>query len=202
LTSRSRGELLGPDGRLASEKTFTRGDVIIAAAPHLHGLPVSVLDQAVENVLAHGDAVALPVVTGSREQVWTARCVLADEERIATLAESLTGEEGPKIESSRLDAVARLEERLGASLSATSTRWQSALVSGHRLDLVMVWPGPGKRRRAASATASKALANRARTATRTSGQEPRRGRGMDSRTVASLSCDWSTTHSSSPTGTC
>jgi len=30
------GELLGPDGRLASEKTFTRGDVIIAAAPHLH----------------------------------------------------------------------------------------------------------------------------------------------------------------------
>ena len=38
------GELLGPDGRLAQAKTFTRGDVIIAAAPHLHGLPLSVLD--------------------------------------------------------------------------------------------------------------------------------------------------------------
>jgi uncharacterized protein (DUF2384 family) len=59
-------ELLGPDGRLASEKTFTRGEVIIAAAPHLHGLPVSVLDQVVETVLANDDAVALPAVTGSR----------------------------------------------------------------------------------------------------------------------------------------
>jgi len=86
-----------------------------------------VLDQAVDAVLAHGDAVALPVVTGSREQVWTARCVLADEERIATLAESLTGHGGPRVEEqAALDAVVRLEERLSASLSATSTRWQSA----------------------------------------------------------------------------
>src|SRR5208283_548260 len=112
-------ELLGPDGRLASEKTFTRGDVIIAAAPHLHGLPVSVLERAVEAVLANDDAVALPVVTGSRAQVWTARCVLADEERITTLAEALTGEDGPKVEEqAALDAVVRLEERLSASLSA------------------------------------------------------------------------------------
>ncbi|MFZ2059289.1 MAG: hypothetical protein WAV54_17965 [Acidimicrobiales bacterium] len=104
------GELLGPDGRLAQERTFTRGDVIIAAAPHLHGLPVSVLDQAVETVLAHSDAVALAIVTGSREQVWTARCVLADEERIATVAESLAGEDGPKIEEqAALGAVTSLE---------------------------------------------------------------------------------------------
>jgi hypothetical protein len=133
------GELLGPDGRLAQEKTFTRGDVIIAAAPHLHGLPVSALDQAVETVLANGDAVALPVVTGSREQVWTARCVLADEERIATVAEQLTGNDGPKVkEQAALDAVTRLEERLGAPL--TTTQHDVAvglLVSGHRLDLVM-----------------------------------------------------------------
>ena len=45
------GELLAPGGRLASEKTFTRGDVIVAVAPHLHGLPVPVLDQAVEAVV-------------------------------------------------------------------------------------------------------------------------------------------------------
>ena len=69
--------------------------MIIAAAPHLHGLSLSVLDQAVETVLAHSYAVALPVVTGSREPVWTARCVLADEERIAAVAESLIGDEGP-----------------------------------------------------------------------------------------------------------
>ena len=51
-------------------------------------------------------------MTGTREQVWAARCVLADEERIAALALSLTGEEGPKVEErAALDAVARLEER-------------------------------------------------------------------------------------------
>jgi conjugative relaxase-like TrwC/TraI family protein len=135
------GGLIGPDGRLASEKTFTRGDVIIAAAPHLHGLPVSVLDQAVENVLAHGDAVALPTVLGSREQVWTARCVIADEERIATVAESLTGDEGPKVEEqAALGAVARLEERLGASLTPTQQEVAIGISS-------WAWPGPGKGRR-------------------------------------------------------
>ena len=55
-----------PGGRLASEKTFTRGDVIVAVAPHLHGLPVAVLDQAVEAVLAHTDAVRLPAVRGAQ----------------------------------------------------------------------------------------------------------------------------------------
>ena len=126
-------ELLGPGGRLASEKTFTRGDVIIAAAPHLHGLPLSVLDQAVETVLANTDAVALPIVTGSREQVWTARCVLADEERIATLAEQLTSDDGPKVEEqAALGAVASLEERLGVPLTPTQQEVAiGLLVSGH-----------------------------------------------------------------------
>jgi hypothetical protein len=184
-------ELLGPDGRLASEKTFTRGDVIIAAAPHLHGLPLSVLDQAVDAVLAHGDAVALPVVTGSREQVWTARCVLADEERIATLAESLTGEEGPKIEEqAALDAVARLEERLGASLSATQHEVAvGLLVSGHRLDLVMGVAGSGKTTTLAAVRDGFESAGYTVLGTATSGQAAKNlgeGAGMDSRTVASL----------------
>ena len=81
------GELLGPDGRLAKEKTFTRGDVIIAAAPHLHGLPLSDSTRPSRASWRMATRSACPVVTGSREQVWTARCVLADEERIATLAE-------------------------------------------------------------------------------------------------------------------
>jgi hypothetical protein len=107
--------------------------VIIVAAPHLHGLPVSVLDQAVENVLAHNDAVGMPSVTGSREQVWTARCVLADEERIASLAEALTGDDGPKVEDqTALDAVTRLEECLGVPLTATQQEVAiGLLVSGH-----------------------------------------------------------------------
>ena len=51
-TSRARRRAARPGGRLAGEKTFTRGDVIVAVAPHLHGLPL-LLDQAVEAVLAH-----------------------------------------------------------------------------------------------------------------------------------------------------
>jgi conjugative relaxase-like TrwC/TraI family protein len=185
------GGLIGPDGRLASEKTFTRGDVIIAAAPHLHGLPVSVLDQAVENVLAHGDAVALPTVLGSREQVWTARCVIADEERIATVAESLTGDEGPKVEEqAALGAVARLEERLGASLTPTQQEVAiGLLVSGQRLDLVMGVAGSGKTTTLAAVRDGFEAAAYTVLGTATSGQAAKNlgdGAGMDCRNVASL----------------
>ena len=75
--------MLAPGGRLASEKTFTRGDVVVAVAPHLHGLPVSYLDRAVEAVLSHEHAVALPRVAGAREPVWAAACVVEDERHIA-----------------------------------------------------------------------------------------------------------------------
>jgi hypothetical protein len=185
------GELLGPGGRLAEEKTFTRGDVIIAAAPHLHGLPLSVLDKAVETVLANSDAVALPVVTGSREPVWTARCVLADEERIATVAESLTGEEGPKIEEqTALDAVARLEESLGVPLTATQHEVAvGLLVSGHRLDLVMGVAGSGKTTTLAAVRDGFVSAGYTVLGTATSGQAAKNlgdGAGIESRTVASL----------------
>ena len=61
-----------PGGRLAAEKTFTCGDVIVAVAPMLHGLPVSVLDSAVEKVLPTSRHVALPPVAGAREPVWAA----------------------------------------------------------------------------------------------------------------------------------
>ena len=186
------GELLGPDGRLASEKTFTRGDVIIAAAPHLHGLPLSVLDQVVEAVLANDDAVALPVVTGSREQVWTARCVLADEERIATVAESLTGDDGPKVEEqAAFDAVARLEESLGVPLTATQHEVAiGLLVSGHRFDLVMGVAGSGKTTTLAAVREGFESAGYTVLGTATSGQAARNlgeGAGIESRTVASLS---------------
>ena len=72
-------QLLGHGGRLASEKTFTRADVVVAVAPYLHGLPVSYLDEAVETVLSHEHAVALPLVAGAREPVFAAACVIEDE---------------------------------------------------------------------------------------------------------------------------
>jgi conjugative relaxase-like TrwC/TraI family protein len=185
------GELLAPGGRLANEKTFTRGDVIIAAAPHLHGLSLSVLDQAVETVLAHSYAVALPVVTGSREPVWTARCVLADEERIATLAEALTGDEGPKVEEqAALDAVTRLEERLGVPLTTTQQEVAiGLLVSGHHLDLVKGVAGSGKTTTLAAVRDGFESAGYSVLGAATSGQAARNlgeGAGIESRTVASL----------------
>ena len=185
------GELLGRGGRLAEEKTFTRGDMIIVAAPHLHGLPVPVLDKAVETVLANNDAVALPIVTGSREQVWTARCVLADEERIATLAEQLTGDDGPKVEEqAALDAVTRLEERLGVPLTATQHEVVIGLLaSGHRLDLVSGVAGSGKTTTLAAVRDGFESAGYSVLGTATSGQAAKNlgeGAGIESRTVASL----------------
>jgi len=184
-------ELLGPGGRLAAEKTFTRGDVIVAVAPHLHSLPLSVLDEAVETVLAHYDAGALPAVAGCREPVWAARCVLADEQRITELAERLTGDEGPKVsEQAALEAVAELEERLGGSL--TDTQHQVAvglLTSGHRLEVVVGVAGSGKTTTLAAVRAGFETAGYSVVGTATSGQAAKTladGAGIESRTIASL----------------
>ena len=80
-------ELLRPGGRLAAEKTFDLRDAVVAVAPLLHGLPVSMLDTAVERVLSDERAVALPAVAGARGPVWSAACVLEDERRVAELAD-------------------------------------------------------------------------------------------------------------------
>jgi hypothetical protein len=150
-----------------------------------------VLDQAVETVLANNDAVALPIVTGSREQVWTTRCVLADEDRIATLAESLTGDKGPKVEEqAALDAVSRLEERLGVPLTTTQHEVAIGLLaSGHRLDLVRGVAGSGKTTTLAAVRDGFESAGYNVLGTATSGQAAKNlgdGTGIDSSTVASL----------------
>ena len=59
-------ELLRPGGRLAAEKTFDLLDAVVAVAPLLHGLPVSMLDTALHKVLSDERAVALPLVAGGR----------------------------------------------------------------------------------------------------------------------------------------
>jgi conjugative relaxase-like TrwC/TraI family protein len=188
---RLTAELLGPGGRLAEAKTFSRGDAIIAVAPHLHGLPLSVLDQAVETVLSNDDAVALPTVTGGREQVWAARCVLADEERIAELAERLTGDDGPKVDHEvALEAVTGLEERLGASLIGSQRGVAVGLMtSGHRLEVLVGVAGSGKTTTLAAVRAGFESAGYTVIGTATSGQAARNlaeSAGIDSRTIASL----------------
>jgi hypothetical protein len=122
-------ELLGPGGRLTEEKTFTRADVVVAVAPHLHGHPVSLLDEAVAAVLGSPDAIALPPVAGSREEGWAPRCVLVDEERVAALADSLAASPGPAVgEADAEAAIAGVERELvGELLGATSLRRQPAV---------------------------------------------------------------------------
>ena len=79
-----------PGGR----KDLHRRDVIVAVAPHLHGLPVSVLDSAVRRCFPTSGPCALPLVAGAREPVWAAACVLEDERRIAELADLLAERTG------------------------------------------------------------------------------------------------------------
>ncbi|HZQ58112.1 MAG TPA: hypothetical protein VFA84_08755, partial [Acidimicrobiales bacterium] len=58
------------DSRLSSAKVFDRSDVIVAVAPHLHGLPVSELDRVVDAVIADVRCVPLIGVVGARTQVY------------------------------------------------------------------------------------------------------------------------------------
>ena len=184
-------QLLGPGGRLASEKTFTRGDVIVAVAPHLHGLPMAFLDQAVEAVLAHTDAVRLPAVRGAREPVWAAGCVLADEERIAEIADALAGRAGAEVHwTTACDAIEALQARLGHPLTDTQRRVAMGLLTaGHSLDVVVGIAGSGKTTTLSAVRAAYETAGYTVLGTATSGQAAKtlgEGAGMESRTIASL----------------
>ena len=58
---------------------------------------LEVFDPAVDAVLAHADAVRLPAVRGAKEAVWAAACVLADEQTITELAETLAARPGAQV---------------------------------------------------------------------------------------------------------
>jgi len=184
-------ELLSPGGRLASEKTFSRADVIVAVAPHMHGLPVSVLDGGVDKVLTHEDAIALPLVSRAREPVWAAACVVEDERRIADLASILAERPGPALGAEEAAAAVRHVE-LATGFRLTTRQAEVAkglLTSGHSLDLVVGVAGSGKTstlsavREGFEAVGYKVLG------AATSGQAAKalgEGAGVAARTVASL----------------
>jgi hypothetical protein len=165
--------------------------VIVAVAPHLHGLAVPVLDDAVEAVCAHAEAIPLPAVRGARETVWAAACVLADEERVAELAVSLAEQEGPQV--SYLDAgeaVGSVQERLAGPFTASQRAVAvGVLTSGHGLDLVVGIAGSGKTTTLRAVRAGFEAAGYQVIGAATSGQAAKtlgEGAGMASRTVASL----------------
>jgi len=74
---------LGPAGRLAERKVFTRSDVVVAVAPLIFGAHPGELGRAVDAVCAHPDAVSLIGVAAARERAYAPACVLAVETAIA-----------------------------------------------------------------------------------------------------------------------
>ena len=190
-------EVLSPGGRLADEKTFTRRDVIVAVAPYLHGLPVSVLGTAVDSVLSHESAVQLRPVAGAREPVWSAACVLEDERRIAELADVLTQREGPRVdESAAVSAIRQVELSRGLRLTERQSEVaKSLLTSGHALDLVVGVAGSGKTSTLSAVREGFEAAGYHVVGAATSGQAAKalgQGAGVRSRTVASL--NWRLEH--------
>jgi hypothetical protein len=184
-------ELLGPGGRLASEKTFSRPDAIVAVAPHLHGLPVSFLDSAVDKVLSHEHAVSLPLVSQAREPVWAAACVVEDERRIADLADSLAKRPGPAVSyEEAAAAVRRTELARGFRLTGRQAEVAKGLLSsGHSLDLVVGVAGSGKTSTISAVREGFEAAGYKVLGAATSGQAAKalgEGAGVTSRTVSSL----------------
>jgi conjugative relaxase-like TrwC/TraI family protein len=185
------GQLLGPEGRLSAEKTFTRADVMVAVAPHLHGLPVSVLHDAVAAALRHPDAVPLPAITGARERVWAAACVLIDEERVAELAALLCERPGPSIGiEAAVEGISSIEREIGRSFTATQRQVAEGLLTGGQaLALVVGIAGSGKTTTLSAVRAGFEDDGFTVIGTATSGQAAKNlgeGAGMESRTVASL----------------
>ena len=80
------GYLLGPSGRLADQKVFTRADVAVAAGPLLFGFGPRELLRVVQAVCAHPDAVPLVGVKAAREQAYAPACAIANEAAIALKA--------------------------------------------------------------------------------------------------------------------
>jgi len=183
--------LLGPGGRLSAEKTFSRADVIVAVAPHLHGLLVSVLDIAVDKVLTHEDAIALPLISRAREPVWAAACVVEDERRIADLASILADRPGPALGNEEATtAVRRAELARGFRLTERQAEVAKGLLtSGHSLDLVVGVAGSGKTSTLSAVREGFEAAGYKVLGAATSGQAAKalgEGAGVNSRTVASL----------------
>lgn len=184
-------DLLGPGGRLAESNTFTKADVIVAVAPHLHGLPLFALDHAVDAVLNHDDAIALPHLATSRHDVWVARCVLADERNIEQLAHTLIDRRAPTLDDDMARrAVSATETGLGHPLTDLQRQVAVGLMtSGHRLELVIGVAGSGKTTALSAARNGFESAGYRVIGTATSGQAARNlseGAGIGSHTVASL----------------
>ena len=184
-------ELLGPGGRLAAEKTFDLRDAVVAVAPLLHGLPVSMLDTAVQKVLSDERAVPLPAVSGARGPVWASACVLEDERRVAELADQLVERRSPAVPAELAkNAVLRTERDRGTRFNQRQAEVaESLLTSRHSLDFLIGVAGSGKTTTLAAVRTGFEAAGYTVLGAATSGQAANAleaGAGVSSRTVVSL----------------
>jgi len=185
-------ETLGAGSRLAEAKVFDRSDVIVAVAPHLHGLPVSELDRVVDAVLAAEDCIPLIGVAGARTQTYATAGVLAAEANIALMAAELAARPAAAIDvGSARRAIFAAEEHLGAPMNlGQADAAERLLTSGAGLELLVGVAGSGKTTTLSAVRAGFERAGFTVVGAATSGQAAhglREGAGIaESRTIASL----------------
>jgi len=141
-------DLLGPDGRLAERKVFSRRDVLVAAAPHLFGHAPEVLDDVVDRLLADPAAIALIGVAGAKERAYAPACVIAVEHAIeAMVARGQARTNAARApEWAATEAIVEKQRSMGGVLL---TAGQQAAVSGisgsgRGVELVIGVAGAGK----------------------------------------------------------
>ena len=139
---------LGPSGRLAQQKVFTRSDVAVALGPLLFGFAPRELLRAVEAVCGHPDAVALLGVKTAREQAYAPACVIATETAIAlkvALQADRTGAPAVGPETAEKAIKAKEDQLGGRSLTDGQTAMiRSVVTSGRPVELIVGVAGAGK----------------------------------------------------------
>jgi conjugative relaxase-like TrwC/TraI family protein len=144
-------ELLGPDGRLAERKVFTRLDVMVAVAathPEAYGLPRAELDRIVDRVLADPDAIPLLGRTTSGERAHATATTIANEQAVAAAVEAQVQRTTAVRVAHPFTVGAAIIEK-GRELGRPLTAGQVAAVqgicaSGRGVDLIEGVAGAGK----------------------------------------------------------
>jgi conjugative relaxase-like TrwC/TraI family protein len=139
---------LGPSGRLAQQKVFTRADVAVALGPLLFGFAPRELLHAVEAVCGHPDAVALLGVKTAREQAYAPACAIATESAIAlkvALQADRTGAPAVGAETAEKAITAKENDLGGRALTeGQKAMIRSVATSGRPVELIVVVAGSGK----------------------------------------------------------
>ncbi len=141
-------DLLGPAGRLADRKVFSRRDVLVAAAPHLFGHTPGVLEQVADRVVADPAAIPLVGVPGAKEPAYAPACVIAVEHAIEAVVDRGrnhigAARVGPDVAAAAIEAKQRAMG--GTGLTDGQRRAVSGITgSGHGVDLVIGVAGAGK----------------------------------------------------------